>query len=162
MISKEQMTDEQRKSVVLEYFRGIDRMESALEYSRDEEFLELFAEDAQLLVPKWGEAFGREEIESHFRDVSSAISSIRHHYGSFNYVIQDATVAVEGESHGVTGGGVEFRAGVTHAGRFCDVFEIRDFQIQRLFVYLDPDYASADTERYPRLNTQYAGNGRTS
>ena len=48
--------------------------------------------------------------------------------------------------------GAEFwRGGVTHAGRWCDVFEIRDFKIQRCFIYLDPDYAGADTERYPWL-----------
>ena len=38
------------------------------------------------------------------------------------------------------------------AGRWCDVFEIRDFLIQRCFIYLDPDYAGKDTERYPWLN----------
>ena len=37
------------------------------------------------------------------------------------------------------------------AGRWCDVFEIRDFKIQRCFIYLDPDYAGVDTERYPWL-----------
>ena len=37
-------------------------------------------------------------------------------------------------------------------GRWCDVFEIRDFKIQRCFIYLDPDYAGADTDRYPWLN----------
>lgn len=44
------------------------------------------------------------------------------------------------------------RSGVTHAGNWCDVFEIRDFKIQRLATYLDPDYAGADTARYPWLN----------
>ena len=37
------------------------------------------------------------------------------------------------------------------AGRWCDVFEIRDFLIQRCFIYLDPDYAGKDTARYPWL-----------
>jgi hypothetical protein len=32
------------------------------------------------------------------------------------------------------------------------VFEIRDWQIQRCFIYLDPDYAGKDTARYPWLN----------
>jgi hypothetical protein len=31
------------------------------------------------------------------------------------------------------------------------VFEIRDWQIHRVFVYLDPDYAGRDTDRYPWL-----------
>jgi len=44
-----------------------------------------------------------------------------------------------------------WRPGVTHAGRWCDVFEIRDFLIQRCFIYLDPDYAGLDTARYPWL-----------
>jgi hypothetical protein len=35
------------------------------------------------------------------------------------------------------------------AGRWCDVFEIRDLRIQRCFIDLDPDYAGKDTERYP-------------
>jgi hypothetical protein len=31
------------------------------------------------------------------------------------------------------------------------VFEVRDFQIHRCFIYLDPDYAGLDTDRYPWL-----------
>ena len=45
------------------------------------------------------------------------------------------------------------RAGVPEhgAGRWCDVFEIRDWKIQRCFIYLDPDYAGGDNARYPWL-----------
>jgi hypothetical protein len=32
------------------------------------------------------------------------------------------------------------------------VFEIRDWLIQRCFIYLDPDYAAQDTARYPWLD----------
>jgi hypothetical protein len=32
------------------------------------------------------------------------------------------------------------------------VFEVRDFLIQRCFIYLDPDYAGKDTDRYPWLS----------
>jgi hypothetical protein len=32
-------------------------------------------------------------------------------------------------------------------GRWCDVFEIRDFLIQRCFIYFDPDYVGQDTAR---------------
>jgi hypothetical protein len=64
----------------------------------------------------------------------------------------------EGTSHGEHRDG-PWRAGVPEwgAGRWCDVFEIRDFLIQRVFIYLDPDYAGQDTERYPWLEGQ-AGN----
>jgi hypothetical protein len=34
------------------------------------------------------------------------------------------------------------------------VFEVRDFLIQRCFIYLDPDYAAGDTARYPWLGQQ--------
>ena len=37
------------------------------------------------------------------------------------------------------------------AGHWCDVFEIRDWKIQRCFIYLDPDHAGKDTGRYPGL-----------
>lgn len=39
-------------------------------------------------------------------------------------------------------------------GRWCNVFEIHDWLIHRAFVYLDPDYAGRDTERYPWLADQ--------
>ena len=55
---------------------------------------------------------------------------------------QGDVVVVEGTTNGTTATGVDWRAGVTHAGRWCDVFEIRDFKIQRCYVYPDPDYAS--------------------
>jgi hypothetical protein len=32
------------------------------------------------------------------------------------------------------------------------VFEVRDFLIQRCFIYLDPDYAGLDTARYGWLS----------
>ena len=59
--------------------------------------------------------------------------------------------AVEGTSVGEHKDG-SWRAGVTHAGRWCDVFEVRDFLIQRCFIYLDPDYAGLDTARYHWLS----------
>jgi hypothetical protein len=43
------------------------------------------------------------------------------------------------------------------AGRWCDVFEIRDAKIQRVYIYLDPDYAGKDTARYPWLDGEAAG-----
>ncbi len=142
-VTQQTMTEEQRKSVALEYLKRLDRSEG---------FFDLFADDAQVYFPKWGLANGRAEFERFFADLGSILKSIRHDHAYFNYIIQGDSVVVEGTSYGVTADGVAWRAGVTHAGRWCDVFEIRDFKIQRLFIYLDPDYASADTARYPWLN----------
>ena len=141
-LSQQTMTDEQRKSVALEYLKRLDRGEG---------IFDLFADDAQVYFPKWGIATGRREFERLFTDLGSILKSISHDYAYFNYIMQGDFVVVEGTSSGMTADGVEWRAGVTHAGRWCDVFEIRDFKIQRVFIYLDPDYAGADTARYPWL-----------
>jgi ketosteroid isomerase-like protein len=79
------------------------------------------------------------------------IAEIAHDVTYANVVQQGDTVVVEAASRGKLKNGVSWRAGTSHAGRWCDVFEIRDFRIQRCFIYLDPDYAGADTERYPWL-----------
>jgi hypothetical protein len=88
-----------------------------------------------------------------FGDVGGTIKSIQHHYSHFNWVFSGEDVVVaEGTSHGKHRDG-PWRAGAPEwgAGRWCDVFEIRDWKIQRCFIYLDPDYAGKDTQRYPWL-----------
>jgi len=149
-LTRETMTDEQRKSVVLEYLKAFDNGGVT---STGDSVLDLFAGDAQVYFPKWGLANGSEEIGRLFTEVGATLKSIRHHYADFNWVFSGSdVVVVEGTSHGEHQDG-PWRAGVAEwaAGRWCDVFEIRDWRIQRLFIYLDPDYAGKDTERYPWL-----------
>lgn len=136
------MTDEQRKSVALEYLRRLDR---------GDDIFELFAPDAQVYFPKFGIVEGVEEIRRLFASTARIIASVAHDHAYFNVVVQGSTVVVEGTSSGRTTKGREWRAGVTHAGRWCDVFEIGDFKIRRLFIYLDPDYGDEDVARYPWL-----------
>ena len=152
-ITKGTMTDEQRKSIALEYLKAFDNAGTT---STGGSILDLFADDAQVYFPKWGLANGKEAIGQLFSDCAAKIKAIRHDYATFNWVMTGTdTFAVEGTSYGSYEGG-DWRAGVTHAGRWCDVFEVRDFLIQRCFVYLDPDYAGLDTGRYPWLSA----NGR--
>ena len=133
----------ERKSIVLDYFRRLDR---------GEDFLPLFAEDARVFYPKWGVATGHDEIGTMFGDVGELVTAMSHDYETFNYVIDGDTVVVEGTSTGETANGTEWRPdGTPGGGRWCDVFEVRDGEIQRLFIYLDPDYAGKDTEQYPWL-----------
>lgn len=144
------MTDEQRKSVALEYLKAFDNGGVT---STGASILDLFADDAQVFFPKWGLADGKAEIGRLFGEVGGTLKSIKHHYASFNWIFSGSdTVVVEGASHGEHSDG-PWRAGVPEwgAGRWCDVFEIRDWLIQRVFIYLDPDYAGKDTTRYPWL-----------
>ena len=138
-ISTQTMTPEQMKSVVIEYFKRFDR---------SGDVLALFADDADVYFPKWGVARGKDEIARCFGDVGQLFTSILHHPEYLKMVVQEDVVVAEGITSGVSADGVSWRAGVTHAGRFVDWFEIRDFQIQRCFIYLDPDYSGADTDRY--------------
>jgi hypothetical protein len=148
-LTRETMTDEQRKSVALEYLKAFDRGGVT---SDGRPILDLFADDAQVYFPKWGLASGKEEIGTLFSDVGGTLKSIQHHYSHFNWIFSGDTVVCEGTSHGEHRDG-RWRAGDPEwaAGRWCDVFEIRDWLIQRCFIYLDPDYAGRDTERYPWL-----------
>ena len=144
-VAVQTMTDEQRKSVALEYLKAFDNGGVT---STGASILELFAEDAQVHFPKWGVANGRDEIGRMFGEVGGRLKAIRHDYASFNWIMTGTdTFACEGTSHGDHRDG-PWRAGVTHAGRWCDVFEVRDHLIQRCFIYLDPDYAGLDTDRY--------------
>ena len=86
-------------------------------------------------------------------DVGPTIKAITHHFSHFNFIFSGSDYVVcEGTSHGEHRDG-PWRAGVPSwgAGHWCDVFEIRDWKIQRCYIYLDPDYAGKDTERYPWL-----------
>jgi hypothetical protein len=135
------MTDEQRISVA----KGLLRLDTG------GDTLELFADDALYYFPKRGLMRGKPEISEFFGQLGTMFRSIEHHASYFNTVVQGDLVVIEGTSNGVTADGVEWRAHQTHAGAWCDVFEIRDFKIHRLATYLDPDYAGADTARYPWL-----------
>ncbi|VTU36743.1 hypothetical protein H6CHR_04781 [Variovorax sp. PBL-H6] len=156
-LTRQTMTDEQRKSVALEYLKAYDNGGVT---STGGSILDLFASDAQVYFPKWGLANGKDEIGKLFGEVGSRGKAIRHDYAGFNWIFTGTDLfACEGTSSGEHADG-PWRAGVPEwgAGRWCDVFEVRDFLIQRCFIYLDPDYAGKDTTRYPWL----AGNPANS
>ena len=118
--------------------------------------LDLFADDAQVYFPKWGiaERQGRDRhmLRRHRRHAEVDHTPL---FASFNWIFSGGDIVVcEGTSarrapgRRLAGG----RARDWAAGRWCDVFEIRDWKIQRCFIYLDPDYAGKDTARYPWLD----------
>jgi hypothetical protein len=60
-LSHELMTDEQRKSVALEYLKAFDNGGVT---STGGSILDLFAEDAQVYFPKWGSRTARRRSAS--------------------------------------------------------------------------------------------------
>jgi len=148
--TRQTMTDEQRKSVAIEYLKAFDRAGATLEGGASwtcSPTTPRSTFQSGALPP------GRTRSASCSPTSAARSRAIEHHYSLFKLVFSGGDViVVEGTSHGEHRDG-PWRAGVPEwgAGRWCDVFEIRDFKIQRCFIYLDPDYAGRDTERYPWL-----------
>src|SRR5438270_11552546 len=82
-VTKQTMTDEQRKSVALEYLKAFDNGGVT---SSGGSILDLFASDAQVYFPKWGLATGRDQIGRLFTNVGATTKSITHHYSHFNWL----------------------------------------------------------------------------
>ncbi len=112
-LTRQTMTDEQRKSVVLDYLKAFD---NAGVIPTGGSIPDLFADDAQVYFPKWGLATGKEQISKLFTDVGSTIKHIEHHYAHFNWVFSGGDIVVcEGTSHGEHQDGA-WRAGVPEWG----------------------------------------------
>ncbi|GHB51292.1 hypothetical protein GCM10010377_47870 [Streptomyces viridiviolaceus] len=135
---------EDHKAVAVDYFKRLDT-------GRD--LLDLFDDEAYVCFPKHVPARGTEEVRRLFTDIGALFTSIVHEIPYFNYIAEGEFLVVEGFTHGVLADGTSWHAGQGLGGRFCNVFHIRDEKIQRLFIYLDPDYADADTKRFPWLNS---------
>ena len=97
-VSKQTMTDEQRKSVIVEYLKAFDK---AGKTSDGGSILDLFADDAQVYFPKWGIANGKKEIGQMFGDIGSTLKSILHHYSHFNYIFSGSDDPVGQRLEGV-------------------------------------------------------------
>ena len=76
-ITRGSMTDEQRKSVALEYLKAFDNKGVT---SSGGSILDLFADDAQVFFPKWGLATGKKQIGQLFTDFGGGIRHILHDY----------------------------------------------------------------------------------
>jgi hypothetical protein len=63
------MTDQQRRTIALEYLQRLDSRST---------FFELFDDQAQVYFPKWGLATGRIEYEWLFSDLGKMTAEFRH------------------------------------------------------------------------------------
>jgi len=97
-LTRQTMTDEQRKSVALEYLKALDNGGVT---SSGGSILELFADDAQVCFPKWGLATGKDQIGKLFGDVGGTFKSIAHEYATLNWIFSGSDLVVcEGTSSG--------------------------------------------------------------
>src|SRR4029078_107780 len=106
------MTDEQRKSIALEYLKAFDNKGVT---SSGGSILDLFADDAQVFFPKGGLPMVKTQIGQLFTDFGGGIRQILHDYATFNWIMTGTDVfAVEGTSAGEYKEGV-WRCGVSRA-----------------------------------------------
>lgn len=126
--------------VAMAYFDRVDRGAP--------ELMELFASDFRFYFPKFGLGTGVEEFVACMTGLLGRVESIKHHLDPSSFLVAGGKVIVEGISSGRMRSGEEWHGGVTAGGRFCNVFEIRRGLIERVYVYLDPDYVSEDGDRF--------------
>jgi len=135
--------------VVLEYFAIVDG-------KKEGDLLALFAKDAEVFFPKYGVGRGHQAVAEIGGGLMKLLSHIEHDVQDFRILESGGTVVVEGTTHGTTADGADWRPGEGAGGRFCSVFDLRDDQIQRMSIYLDPDYGNADGARYPWAQNRQA------
>jgi hypothetical protein len=123
-----------------EYFRRIDAGDFAAE---------LFTSDFEFFFPKYGVGRGPAAFLKLVAGLMTAVQRLTHHPEEFVLVEAGKTVVIEGTTEGSGVNGVDWRGGSTPGGRFCSVF-VFDSRglIERMYIYLDPDYTSADTSRF--------------
>ena len=109
--------------------------------------LELFHEDAEIYLPKFGFGFGRNSFPAMVKGFEGVLEYIQHDYDRLNFISSADYLIVEGTSQGSMSG-KSWAGGETPGGRFSNVFRFRDGRISSLHIYLDPDYTGEDEARF--------------
>jgi hypothetical protein len=110
---------------------------------------ELFAPDFEFCFPKFGVGQGLDELQEFAVGLVSAGLKVTHHRDHLKYLACGSKVIVEGTTYGHDGAGGSWDGGKTPGGRFCSVFEFNEKGlVQRMYVYMDPDYTGADQARF--------------
>jgi hypothetical protein len=113
-----------------------------------DDLYDLFTEDVQFYLPKFGIGRGKAELNRCAAGVAATLRSLAHEPDSFRFIEGSNGVVLEGFTTGETVSGSHFTGGQTPGGRFCGVYEFRGSLISRIFIYMDPDYGGADETRF--------------
>lgn len=109
---------------------------------------ELFAPDFEFYFPKYGVGQGLAELQEFATGLWDAGLKVTHHRDQLTYIVCGDQVIVEGATFGHDKAGDAWDGGKTPGGRFCSVFDFNAAGlIQRMYVYMDPDYTAADKDR---------------
>jgi len=128
-----------RIQAVITYFKKVD--------SGDASYLDLFDESVKFFFPKFGTTQGKDSLIAFGERIGSSLGSIWHDIDNFNIIVSGQTVVVEGQEGGTMKDGTVWPDKQVSVGRFCSVFEFTGKLITRMYVYVDPDFPSNDTER---------------
>ncbi|RQR27554.1 nuclear transport factor 2 family protein [Burkholderia sp. Bp9142] len=113
------------------------------------DLFDLFTEDFQFYFPKFGVGRGKAEFTELATKLLGTLKSISHDIDAMKFFEGPDFIVVEGTTDGEYGDGTRWSGGKTSGGRYCSVFEFRDDGlIERMHIYLDPDYAGHDSDRF--------------
>lgn len=125
---------------VKDYFRRVDAGDFPVE---------LFTSDFEFYVPKFGRGRGVADFYELARGMQETRVRSSHHREALQFIDAGDKIVVEGTTEGLGVDNVDWCGGKTPAGRFCSVFEFNDIElIKRMYIYLDPDFGSADKDRF--------------
>jgi hypothetical protein len=129
-----------KTDIVKSYFRRADSGDFPTEY---------FTADFEFYVPKFGIGRGVSSFFEMARGIQATRVHSRHHHDSFRFIEAGDKLVVEGTTEGLGRDNIAWCGGRTPGGRFCSVFEFDEHHlIKRMYIYLDPDFASADKDRF--------------
>ena len=111
--------------------------------------VELFTRDFEFYFPKYGVGRGVYDLLEFALGLGATGHKATHHRDQLKYIVCGQQVIVEGTTFGSDGEGGMWNGGITPGGRFCSVFDFNEEAlIERMYIYLDPDYAGRDAARF--------------
>lgn len=129
-----------RIEVATDYFRKID--------SGDPSIVHIMTETVEVYFPKFGVGYGKADFMEVAKGLMGSLQSIKHDLERLTFHVAGDHVIVEGFESGVMADGTAWPIEGLSEGRFANVFQFQGDLIQRVFIYADPDFASADKKRF--------------
>lgn len=124
---------------IITYFEKVD--------AGDTSYVDLFTDDVKFFFPKFGTTQGKDSLIEFGQRISASLGSIWHDIPNFNFIASGETLVVEGQEGGTMKDGTVWPDKQVSQGRFCSVFEFSGSLINRMYIYVDPDFPSHDAKR---------------